>query len=133
VGSDTEKYVLDTHPLLWYLAGDKKLSLRARGIIKRIEQGEAKGYISVIVLAEMIFSFQKRNISFPIKELIDELKADNFSIIALDTQQVITLQTIREVPEMHDRIIVALTLQRNAKLITKDKKIRDAGLVEVVW
>ncbi len=127
------KYVLDTHALIWYLAGDKKLGLKAREIICEIEQGKATGYISVIVLAEMIFSFQKRNIFFSIEELIGKLKDSNFRVVVLDIPQIISLQTITEIPEMHDRIMVALALQENARLVTKDREIIDSKLVEVVW
>jgi PIN domain nuclease of toxin-antitoxin system len=35
--------------------------------------------------------------------------------------------------ELHDRIIVATAKILNAKLITKDRQIRDSGIVEIVW
>jgi PIN domain nuclease of toxin-antitoxin system len=35
--------------------------------------------------------------------------------------------------ELHDRVIVATAKMLNAKLLTKDRKIREAGIVEVVW
>jgi len=38
-----------------------------------------------------------------------------------------------EVGELHDRIIVATAKILNAKLITRDKEIRKAGVVDVVW
>ena len=37
-----------------------------------------------------------------------------------------------EVGELHDRIIATAKIL-NAKLITRDKEIRKAGVVDVVW
>ena len=38
-----------------------------------------------------------------------------------------------ELDDIHDQIIVATAKLLNAKLITKDKEIRESKLVEVVW
>jgi PIN domain nuclease of toxin-antitoxin system len=34
---------------------------------------------------------------------------------------------------MHDRFIVCEALLNKAKIITKDKVVKDSGVVEVVW
>lgn len=38
-----------------------------------------------------------------------------------------------EITDIHDQIIIATTKLLNAKLITKDKQIKESKLVEVVW
>jgi PIN domain nuclease of toxin-antitoxin system len=38
-----------------------------------------------------------------------------------------------ELKELHDRIIVATAKILNAKLITKDRRIRESEIVETVW
>jgi len=35
--------------------------------------------------------------------------------------------------ELHDRIIIATARTLNAQLITKDRVIRESGMVDVVW
>jgi len=57
----------------------------------------------------------------------------NYPIYPLDTRVIIKCQNLRKISEMHDRVIVATAKLLNAKLITKDKEIRESKLVEVVW
>jgi len=42
-------------------------------------------------------------------------------------------QSIKEIVEPHDRIVVATAKLLNAKLITKDDKIRISRIVETIW
>jgi len=35
--------------------------------------------------------------------------------------------------ELHDRVIVSTAKMLNAKLLTKDRKIRETGIAEVIW
>lgn len=55
-----------------------------------------------------------------------------FIPISFNFQLLKLLPEIR-VGELHDRIIVATAKLLNAKLITKDKEIKSAGIVTVVW
>jgi hypothetical protein len=47
---------VDTHALIWYLLGDKKLSKRALAIFRAAECGETRLLLPAIVMAELYFS-----------------------------------------------------------------------------
>ena len=49
------KYTIDTHALIWYLIGSKKISKKAIEAIDSIVSGKATGYISVALLLEMLW------------------------------------------------------------------------------
>ena len=57
-----KKYVTDTHPVLWFLSKDKRLSRRARTIFKRARDGWDLITVPSIVLVEAILLFQRRRI-----------------------------------------------------------------------
>jgi len=56
----------------------------------------------------------------------------NFVPTSFNFQVMKILPEIR-IKELHDRIIVATANRLNAKLITKDREIKEAGIVETVW
>ena len=49
-----EKYVVDTHPLLWYVTDDNRLSFKANLLLERAEAGEIDIIVPAIVLIEAI-------------------------------------------------------------------------------
>jgi PIN domain nuclease of toxin-antitoxin system len=43
------------------------------------------------------------------------------------------LRDLTAIPEMHDRMIVAMAIEYQATLITVDESITTSGLVNVIW
>lgn len=58
---------------------------------------------------------------------------ENYVIWDLDLETVTQMVTIRRIPELHDRVIVAIAKIAEAGLITKDGKIIDAKEVKTKW
>jgi PIN domain nuclease of toxin-antitoxin system len=54
-------------------------------------------------------------------------------VYPLDEEVILTCRDVKEITEPHDRIIVATAKLLNARLITKDEKIRNSKIVETVW
>lgn len=66
-------------------------------------------------------------------EIIESLEGNyNYVVHPLDTEVVLKCEATT-LAEPHDRIIVATAKLLNAKVITKDDKIRTSKLVETVW
>lgn len=127
-------YVADTHSLIWYLLDSSKLSSNANQVFQEIEDGKAKLIIPPIVIAEIIFLVQKGKIQADLDDLLIKIKeSENYQISTLGLNELLCLKEQTEIPEMHDRFIVCEALLKKAKTITKDKKIRDSNIVEVVW
>ena len=132
--SSNASYVIDTHPLIWHLAGSPKVKAAARQALARIERGEALGLIPAIVLAELSYLFEKGRTGLSLKRVLIEIDLIPFyQVIPLEREQVEEIAKLTEIPEMHDRMIVAVAKLKKAKLITKDQAIKDSGLVVVVW
>ncbi|MBI4284339.1 MAG: PIN domain-containing protein [Chloroflexi bacterium] len=129
----TSLYVIDTHPLVWYLEDSPKLSPLARHAFDEIEHGNALGIVPTIVLAEIIHLSDRKRIPIGIEETIASLQqAASFGIVSLDLA-VILLMTSLKTYELHDRVIVATAISFGASLVTKDEHIRKSSAVVCVW
>ena len=129
-----EYYVADTHSLIWYLIDSPKISKNANECFKEVEKGDAKLFIPAIVIAEIIFILERSKVKADLEEIFKRIEeAKNFEICSLDVEQLHCLKEQIKIPEMHDRFIVCETLSHNARLITKDKEIKESGIVEVIW
>jgi len=127
-------YVTDSHSLIWYLLESPRLSFNANEVFKAVEQGKANLLIPAIVIAEIIFIVQGDKVKADLDSLILQIqKSSNFHISSLGLDELICLKEQTEIREMHDRLIVCEAILHKAKVITKDKEIRDSGAVAVVW
>ncbi len=69
-----------------------------------------------------------------VPQLIHRIRsAAYFRVVPLRLVTILRLQTLTEIPEMHDRILVAETLARKASLITRDQAITNSRIVATVW
>jgi len=90
--------------------------------------------IPSIAIAELIHLFERTGKREKIWEMFDKLGMyPTFSIHPLDEEVLRKIPEV-ELAELHDRIVVGTYLLLKADgLITKDKEIRNSGLVEVIW
>ena len=58
---------------------------------------------------------------------------ENFDIAALDVDILKVVDKIEADLEMHDKLIVATSLYFKTALITKDHRIKEAGIVTTIW
>ena len=127
-------HVTDTHSLIWYLTEDKKLGRKALSIFTKADMGEAIIIVPTIVLAEIIFICEKKKAELEIKHVIDKIKNSlNYIPYNLNMEILEKVITIKNISEMHDRIITAITLVTGAILITKDEEIIESKEVETIW
>jgi PIN domain nuclease of toxin-antitoxin system len=131
--SKSMNYVTDTHALVWYFTDDSRLSNKA---LEAFEQTTDEGIIIVpsIVLAEIIFISKKGRITLSFDETIRKIvEYRNFDIAALDSDILKLADKIEPDMEMHDKLIVATSLYFNATLITRDRRIKQSGIISTIW
>lgn len=129
-----ERFVADTHSLVWYFTKAISLSETARSCFKRSENNEAIIFVPTIVLAEALFISEKKRIAFDYEDFtINILASTNYSVYPFDFEILSKLKTLRAIPELHDRIITATALLTSSTLITKDQAITSSGLVKTIW
>ena len=127
-------YVVDTHALIWYLTGHKRLSARARMIFDEADKGNTRIIVSAIVIAEMYFADQKSTLFADFGEMYRRIKAKPaYQLVPFNPDDVLDFVIDASVPEMHDRIIAGLARRLGFPLLTSDPLIVASGVVKVEW
>jgi PIN domain nuclease of toxin-antitoxin system len=127
-------YVIDTHTLIWYLTTSRQLSPTASQIFEAAERGETRLVISAITVAELFYANQKNAFLGDFAVTYRQMKTKPyFRFVALTADAVLDFDQDMGIREMHDRIIVGLARRLGAPLLTADRQITAAQVVEVVW
>ena len=127
-------FVADTHALLWWFIDGPKISRTVSNIFQNCEKGDVIIYIPSIVLAEALSIFEKKRIDFDFKKLFRMLQgAENFIIVPLDLLILQKMLDVKEVVELHDKIIVSTAKFLKVPLLTKDKLLHKISSVKTVW
>lgn len=132
------QYVTDTHPLLWHILGDPRLSAAARIVFTEADAGLHQILVPSIVLVEAIYLAEKSKIDPLVVDqlfFLLDLTPANYVVVPLEAGAVRTLRAINRslVPDMPDRIIVATAKHLGLDLVTKDHTLITSGIVPVVW
>ena len=127
------KYLLDTHTLLWFLQGDKKLSDKARGLI---DNSDNRKFLSIASLWEIAIkvSLGKLVLNKPFEKLFPEqLHFNRIEILDITADNLIKLTAL---PFHHrdpfDRLIIAQALVEELPVIGADV-IFDAYGINREW
>jgi len=132
------EYVTDTHVLHWHLTGARRLSPTVQQLLAEADAGLHRIFVPSIILVEMIYLVEKGRLDAGlIQQVLSLLKTADGSFAATpldaDTAQALLSVPRTAVPDMPDRIIVATAHQLGLPLISRDIKIREAGVVPVIW
>ena len=128
--NNSEKLILDTHVLIWYLEG---INLKDQQV-KLIEAAKLSNnlYLSAISIWEiaMLVSKEKIILSIPLKDWIEKLQEIG-GLKILDLSLAILIESCNLPHYSHkdpvDRMIIASAREIEAKLVTFDEKIKDYG------
>lgn len=127
-------FVADTHALLWWFTDSPKISSKASEIFKKCEKGELTIFIPSIVIAESLSIFEKKRISFDFKNFLKRIhESENFILIALDYSILQKMIAMKDVPELHDKIIASTAKYLESPIITKDKTLQDLSSIKTFW
>ncbi|MFN8455810.1 MAG: PIN domain-containing protein, partial [Anaerolineae bacterium] len=117
------EFVADTHAVIWYLSGNKRLSHKARTIFQQAKAGYGHVVIPSIVLVETLFLIQRARVG---EDLVSALLTltengnDGIYIYPLNKAVAQTLSSFGPavIPELADRIIAATAVYLNLPLLT---------------
>lgn len=123
-------YVIDTHVLIWYFTGNKRLSNELIRTIDQARQEDGSLLVPTIVLAEAMIVAIKGRAAFDFEQLYARIQTEPaFKIVSFDANIFDETLRIQKIPEVHDRIIAATARFYNANLLTKDGVIRQSNEV----
>lgn len=116
-------FLIDTHILLWYIVGDKRISKEVR---EKIENSSNSIYLSNASLWEIaikvsIGKLKLRGTLIDLKNFVFQTK---IKILEFDFDD---LETLQKLPFLHqdpfDRLIIAQAKTKSFELITNDSQI----------
>jgi PIN domain nuclease of toxin-antitoxin system len=129
--------VADTHTALWHLFDDKRLSAAAEAAINDAATARRKIAISTISLAEVVYLIEKNRLPASAYEELTQALADPEHVFTEAVFTTAIVQAMRrvsraEVPDMPDRIVAATAVYFDVPVISRDRRIRAAGM-KTVW
>jgi len=130
----TDRYVVDTHALVWFLAGDRRLSPNARRVLRSAQADEVIVLVSTIVLAEVLYIAEKKRVPVDFPELLNRMRGGGgYQIVDFDLAVLLEMRNLPQALELHDRALAATALVYDAALITKDRELQKLDRPQVVW
>ena len=125
-------YVVDTHVLIWYFTGNKRLPEELKNRIDSVRQQGGRLLVPTIVLAEALAVAAKGRVPFDFNRLYQVVVAEpEFEIVEFGLGVFSEVLRIKRIPEIHDRIIAATARFYGGHLLTKDGEIQVADEVDV--
>ena len=133
-----KEYVTDTHPLVWYIEDNKRLSRAASRVFAEAETENAVIFVPSIVFVELVFLMQRQRLPRSVVEEAFALAEQNESEIRAVPLDIAIAREVASfgpaaIPEMPDRIIAATARALNLPLVTADSVIAESKLVQVIW
>ena len=130
-------FVTDTHPLIWY-ATDKlhMLSPRVRTVFEKAANGGSLIYVPSVVLIESAMLVQDGTVKLPVRfdHWANNLASKaGFIILDVSIQIIHSASGFGFNKDIFDKLIVAMAIDQQLPLITKDIAITESNLVEVYW
>ena len=126
-------YVLDTHVLIWYFIGSRRLRGELKELIDETRRQGGRLLVPTIVLAEALDVAEKGRVGFDFAEMYRLIREEpEFEVIGFSPEIFDEAMGVEGIQEIHDRIIVATARFYRAGLLTKHRIIRESGEVEVL-
>jgi PIN domain nuclease of toxin-antitoxin system len=123
------KLLLDTHTLLWFIAGSTSLSQTARTLI---EDAANEKFVSIASIWETAIKvgIGKMSLSAPFDALFPhQLNINGFELLAIEIEHA---SIITSLPLHHrdpfDRLLIAQAIQEKMTIISADTAFDDYGI-----
>jgi len=123
----------DTHVIIWYLTEPENLSSVADKALQELANNERPIYISVVSLIEMLYLAEKVRIAETVLadllNLLDKVESP-FELLPINLRVFEAMPKISRaaIPDFPDRIIAATAAAHGLTLITRDRRILEAGV-----
>lgn len=115
------RLLLDTHILLWWVMGDRRLSKALSAALASPENDVA---VSAASIWEIAIKRSLGRIDIELEELLSSMDADGFTELPLRFAHSLRLESLpRHHDDPFDRILIAQSVADGRRLVTKDAAI----------
>ena len=124
--------LLDTHALIWFVAGDRRLGRAARSAM---EEEQARLHISAASVWEMAIKAARKRLAlpYPVARYLTDRIDEGYVVLRVDGSHA---AAVEHLPLHHhdpfDRLLIAQALSERFPVITRDRVFKKYG-VEVIW
>jgi PIN domain nuclease of toxin-antitoxin system len=124
--------LIDTHAVIWFVAGDRRLSRAAR---TAMEQDRARLYISAASVWEMAIkaSRQRLALRLTVQGYIADRIGEGYGLLRVEGTHA---AAVEHLPFHHhdpfDRLLVAQALSERMPIVTRDRVFKKYG-VDTIW
>jgi len=129
--------VLDTHAALWYLLKSRRLSPKALHAIEAALQSGEPLFVSLISFVEVVYLVEKGRLPVAALERLmtafeNPLAALRVAPLDVDVTRFVQQIPRDTIPDVPDRVIAATALRLGLPLVTRDPRMKAAG-IEIIW
>lgn len=126
------KLLLDTHILLWFIAGSASLSQSARSLIEDVSNEKFVSIASIWETAIKV-SIGKMSLSAPFEVLFPhQLQINGFELLPVKVEHTFAVTTL---PFHHrdpfDRLLIAQAIEEKITLVSADEIFDDYGVTRL--
>ena len=127
-------YLADTVAIVHHLRRHPAMGRQAAIIFQEADQGLHRIYLSAITLMEVLYLSEAGRIGLHLDELVAAVsRASNYEVVPVDADVILAAVGIDDVPELHDRIIVATARHLGVPILTGDRVIAASQHVQTLW
>jgi len=125
-------YITDTQALIKFMMGQKVINKQCHQAFLSADRGENIIIIPVVVLMEVLYLFEKNRIKIDLIQTEDLLKSKNYQCEPLNLEILKVASEIKDIPELHDRLIAATARYLDVPIITNDSVIRKSRFIRIL-
>jgi PIN domain nuclease of toxin-antitoxin system len=115
------RLLLDTHILLWWLMGDRRLPKNLARVLASPENDVA---VSAASLWEIVIKRMLGRIDVDVEELLSSISSDGFTELVIRFGHVLQVQSLpRHHDDPFDRLLIAQSVADGRRLVTRDETI----------
>ncbi len=127
-------FLADAVAIVRHLCGHPALGREAARILQEADQGLHRIYLSAITLMEVLYLSEAGRIDLPLADLVDTVsRSRNYEVVPVGIDVTLTAVGIDDVPELHDRIVVATANYLGVPILTGDQVIAGSRHVQTLW
>jgi PIN domain nuclease of toxin-antitoxin system len=126
------KAILDTHAFLWALAGDARMSRRARDVFA----GSTDLFLSIASIWEILIKVQSGKLNLPQPAgpyVLSRLAENRIKTLPISIDHLLAIERLpRHHRDPFDRMLIAQSMEEDWPIITADPKFKQYP-VQVIW